>query len=261
MLELERIDLQDLSTALEDYSDLHSWWLDPQTGAIEVWTDELQADDESHPEDRGWLFIQPIVSSDGYADLVDFTEAVVDTRARDLLRRAIQGRGAFRRFKDTLSEFPELRDAWFEFHGVRMERRAIEWLSTGGVIDAGEAAGALATRPDANPNPNAHMDPVAVARKVAADLADLYGERLRDVRIFGSWARGDAHPESDIDILVVLDRVGSRWDERQRMEDVLWQRSFEHDIVVSAYPVGEDEFAGRDSAFIARIRAEAVALA
>jgi predicted nucleotidyltransferase len=33
-----------------------------------------------------------------------------------------------------------------------------------------------------------------VARAVARDLRQLYGERLRDVVLLGSWARGDAHP-------------------------------------------------------------------
>jgi hypothetical protein len=41
---------------------------------------------------------------------VDFTERVRDPRAHDLLERAIEGRGAFRRLKDTLFEFPQLRE-------------------------------------------------------------------------------------------------------------------------------------------------------
>ena len=36
-------------------------------------------------------------------------------------------------------------------------------------------------------------------------LEDLYGERLRGVILFGSEARGDAEPDSDIDLLVLLE--------------------------------------------------------
>ncbi len=45
-----------------------------------------------------------------------FVQLVRDPRARDRLDRALQGRGPFRRFKDTLLEFPGLREAWFRFH-------------------------------------------------------------------------------------------------------------------------------------------------
>ena len=41
---------------------------------------------------------------------MDFTERVRDPRAHDLLERAIEGRGAFRRFRGTLFEFPEPRE-------------------------------------------------------------------------------------------------------------------------------------------------------
>src|SRR5947199_401104 len=78
------------------------WWLDPRTGELEPWF-ELGANlDGTHPEDRGLLAIEPIESSESYSDMADFAEGVSDVRARDLLLRAIAGRGAFRRFKDTL---------------------------------------------------------------------------------------------------------------------------------------------------------------
>ncbi|MGH9243243.1 MAG: UPF0158 family protein [Acidimicrobiales bacterium] len=55
----------------------------------------------------------------------EFIELVPDQRPAHLLARAIDGRGAFRRFKDTLSDLPELRDQWFIFHDARMSRRAV----------------------------------------------------------------------------------------------------------------------------------------
>ena len=56
--------------------------------------------------------------------MAEFVAAVHHRRAADLLDRAISGRGAFRRFKDTLFEFPELRDTWFRFRDARARRRA-----------------------------------------------------------------------------------------------------------------------------------------
>src|SRR5437660_8872035 len=70
-------------------------------------------------EDSGWVCIDPVESGDGYRDMEDFITRVTDRRAADLLERAIAGRGAFRRFKDTLFEFPEVRERWFAFHDAR----------------------------------------------------------------------------------------------------------------------------------------------
>ncbi len=36
-------------------------------------------------------------------------------------------------------------------------------------------------------------------------LRDAYGPRIRDLRLFGSRARGESHEESDLDVLVLLD--------------------------------------------------------
>ena len=103
------------------------------------------------------------------------------------------------------------------------------------------------------------MDPLAVARSVTDDLRGLYGARLREVILYGSWARGDADPESDIDLLVVLDEVGSVWEEQERMDDVLWRHSLANATVVTAFPVAEGAL-GRESPFLLRAQAEGLAV-
>ena len=48
--------------------------------------------------------------------------------------------------------------------------------------------------------------PVALAlERLRASLDARYGARLREVVLFGSQARGAAHEESDVDVLVVVD--------------------------------------------------------
>ena len=238
MLDLDRLDLGELCTALEDNSPEHAWWLDPRSGELEPWSEVAANEDETHPEERGYIAVEPVDPSESYADMEDFAERVPDARARDLLQRAIAGRGAFRRFKDTLLEFPELRKAWFAFHDARMERRAIVWLDDRGLIESTAAERALADRPEPDlPASTVPLDAALVAGAVARDLEDLYRDRLKAVVLFGSRARGDAHPESDIDLLVVLDQVDSRWQELSRMSDVLWRHSLEHDVVVTEIPV------------------------
>jgi hypothetical protein len=257
VLDLERVDLDDLAEALEDHSYEHSWWLDVETGEVVLWSDYLKEQGEPHPETRGLRAIDPIPSHEGYEDMQDFIQRVRNPQARNLLERAIAGRGAFRRFKDTLLDFPELREAWFRFHDARVERRAIWWLVDEGLVDQVGGERAITERPDPElPELSGPFDPHQIARDVARDLRELYGDRLSSVLLFGSWARGDAHPESDIDLLVVLEHIDSVWDELRRMDPLLWRHSFDNDTVVTALPVAKGDVEERKRPVLVRAQAE-----
>lgn len=255
-LDLARVDLEALGEALEDHSEGSTWWIDPRSGEIIPWSDWLSDEDE-RPSERGWRRIEPLSSGESYADMEDFIERVRDPRARDLLKRAIEGRGAFRRFKDTLLELPDLRTAWFKLHDARMARRAIEWLREESLVDDEVADRAIATHEDPEPpQVGAPFDPDQVARRVAEDLRELYGKRLREVRLFGSWARGDATPESDLDLLVVLHPMEDPWAEHDRMDEILGRYLLDELIVVSAIPVSAAEFEAPHRPVLIRARIE-----
>jgi hypothetical protein len=264
LLDLEKVDRRSLAEALEDQSSETTWWFDPDTGDSEPYLDPVYTglDEEEHPSDRGLIAIEPIPSQEAYGDMEDFIGRVRDPRARDLLERAIAGRGAFRRFKDTLLDFPDLRQAWFAFHDARMERRAIEWLADQGLIERSVADQEVRTRKDPEfPELATGFDPFEIAQAVAGDLRALYGARLRRVLLFGSWARGDADPESDIDLLVVLDQVESPWEELRRMDAILWRHSFQSGAVIAAIPVAERELHDAAHPLLIRARAEGRAVA
>lgn len=102
----------------------------------------------------------------------------------------------------------------------------------------------------------APADGVEVARAVAADLAAFYGERLRRVVLFGSFARGDADDDSDVDLLVVLNRVDDEWKEFDRLLDLTWERVLSSGRAISPYPVTEAELAESDKPYLVRARQE-----
>ena len=66
-----------------------------------AWSEDM---DEPSPEEGDTRFVEPIPSFEAYEDMRDFVARVPDRRAADGLGRTIEGRGAFRRFKDTLYE-------------------------------------------------------------------------------------------------------------------------------------------------------------
>jgi hypothetical protein len=77
-------------------------------------------------------------SYEGYGDMQDFIATVEDERIAELLEVAINGKGAFRRFKDVLLHYPEERERWFKFKDDRMQERALEWLGEIGLSLAEE---------------------------------------------------------------------------------------------------------------------------
>jgi predicted nucleotidyltransferase len=61
-------------------------------------------------------------------------------------------------------------------------------------------------------------DPVLASYR--ATLAEVYGDRLDSVVLFGSRARGDARPDSDYDIAVFLKDITDRWAELDRLANL-----------------------------------------
>jgi hypothetical protein len=120
-------------------------YIDRETGEVltgsqdyplEIIPDE---DDENYEEveaefDLRYLPIPQEGSGDSYQDMADFIETVEDERLRDLLGVAIQGRGAFGRFKDVLrrSEYESERNRWFIFSEKCEYNRAVKWLTAQG---------------------------------------------------------------------------------------------------------------------------------
>ena len=69
-------------------------------------------------------------SHDGYNDMVGFTATVKDEHLQNLLSVALNGKGAFRRFKDVLYKYPEEQERWFKHSREQTEQRVREWLES-----------------------------------------------------------------------------------------------------------------------------------
>ncbi|HET6966442.1 MAG TPA: UPF0158 family protein [Acidimicrobiales bacterium] len=252
MLELSAVDLGALAEALEDHSDMVQWFIDPTTGEVIPWVED---GDEPCPDEDGARYIDPIPSGEAYRAMQDFVARVPDRRAADLLGRSIEGRGAFRRFKDTLFEFPELRDTWFRFHDVRMRRRAIEWLVDCHLVDDSAAESALADLEEPPIGPGT-VDPFVLAHDVAGRLRELFGPRLVDVVLFGSYANGTATDESDLDLAVILHDATSPWQDARRMDQILWEETLESGITVSTVVIDADDCQQATAPLLASAKAQ-----
>ena len=142
MLKLEQVDVDMIETALGS-QDWPGGYLDPETGAVyPVFEGEVMGDDgdPADPDEESWIAIAPQGSREPYEDMVAFAEQVTDPGLRRSLDRALEGKGAFRRFRTVMYEDApeETSRAWNDFRNARSELRALRWLADQDVVEAEE---------------------------------------------------------------------------------------------------------------------------
>ena len=96
-----------------------------------------------------------------------------------------------------------------------------------------------------------------LSAEVKQALVELYGDRLDRVILYGSYARGDFHAESDVDYLVVLrDKEVKAGKEIFYMGDKIGELSFDYDLFISAKPTSSVKFQTSDLLFYHNVRRE-----
>ena len=135
MLEIGMLDLEEIATALQDQNNWeHCWLIDPQSGKIGFWTEDGGIDGRTPVDldDLDLVPIEPLPSWVWYRDMADFAERVSDQRASRSLARAIEGKGAFHRFRD-LVHHEGLAEQWYAFSADRQLGRARAFLAGEGI--------------------------------------------------------------------------------------------------------------------------------
>jgi hypothetical protein len=128
------VDLEELSMLLEagfgeggGVVDLHTGAVWPSS-TIEYFQGEMAAEAPDFDDPDRCLYVGPEGSGEGYRDMEDFIASVADASRADRLAIAIEGRGAFRRFKDVISRWPDEQERWYRFSDERSRGRARQWL-------------------------------------------------------------------------------------------------------------------------------------
>ncbi len=65
--------------------------------------------------------------------MVEFAKKVEDELLREKLSIALDGKGAFKRFKNVMADYPDCREKWFKFRDERINKKVIEWLNSIGI--------------------------------------------------------------------------------------------------------------------------------
>jgi hypothetical protein len=131
------VDLEELSMILEGDRLMTGGRIDLRTGDVnpnsyfDSGLDEEEDEDDPDDPER-WLHVWTEGSRDGYRDMVAFLDTITDEVMVERLERSLEGRGAFRRFKDRLADVPGELERFFRFTEERKCGRARAWLAAAG---------------------------------------------------------------------------------------------------------------------------------
>lgn len=230
-----KIDLDELAYVLEDASWETDQYLDLETGQVVMVRDETRRELEAiyeetyDPEieeafdlaqvlkerdlpewyqqelletdrvEQEYLSRYISLSSDdphqGYRDMEDFIVTVRDDRLQDRLWQAIRGRGAFRRFKDTLARHPGEERRWFEFKDKLIQQRVLDWLASMDIEPIIESR--LAPDPPPSVRPRL-IEEVLIFVRAASQLRGV-----TRIALIGSLTTDEPEPK-DVDLLVTV---------------------------------------------------------
>lgn len=95
---------------------------------------------------------------------------------------------------------------------------------------------------------------------IARSFKQLVQQRVQplSIRVFGSRARGDAAPDSDLDVFVIVDQATSEIE--RYISDCAWEAGFARDVVIVPVVVGKDKIDGplKESVFILNVYREGI---
>jgi predicted nucleotidyltransferase len=107
-------------------------------------------------------------------------------------------------------------------------------------------------------------EPAVIANRLLDELKErltsAYGHRLHAVVLFGSEARGEAGPDSDIDVLAVLQtQSGDYGDDLERGLVAVYPVALRLGRRVSVKPLTREEYEHGDSPLLREVRRSGVA--
>lgn len=100
-----------------------------------------------------------------------------------------------------------------------------------------------------------------ILRELKKGLVDIYGDQLKAVYLFGSFARGEGHlPDSDIDVMIVLNGEFNYREVQKRSIDLVASLCLKYDVVITRKFASDKEYAESKMPLFLNIRNDAVAI-
>jgi predicted nucleotidyltransferase len=94
--------------------------------------------------------------------------------------------------------------------------------------------------------------------QLSAELAQLLGEKLERVFLYGSYARGEARIDSDLDILIVIKGEFDYAAMIRQSSELIARLSLENDVVISRAFISKYRLENEHSPFTLNVRREGI---
>jgi hypothetical protein len=193
------VDWEALEDAFENNApEVHSY-LHMTTGEVMRVVDGV-ADPQMHvriASDTNYLRIDPVSSREQYRWMERFIPTVEAPDLQASLTQAIDGKGAFRRFKDVLMSFAEERERWFTFRSERLRTFMEAWLEAHAIkaiTRPAWAEGSTPKAPESAPDSVEEPAPKSAGGGRRARNPETLRQQLREV--------GEALGPRDLDLVV-----------------------------------------------------------
>ncbi|RIK37937.1 MAG: nucleotidyltransferase [Chloroflexi bacterium] len=89
-------------------------------------------------------------------------------------------------------------------------------------------------------------------------FAQIFGDQFDRMLLFGSRARGDARPDSDIDVLVVLRGEFDYGEAIRLTSEIVSRLSLENELVLSRSFISKQQFDREQTPFLRNVRRESI---
>lgn len=122
--------IEEVIVALDNASYEVRYYFNKETREVDYFIEDIIEEQDSENDEidfSDWIEIDGIQSYEKYEVMQDFA-ARQNQKLQDMLFSALNGKGAFRRFRNVLDRFPEILENWYEFEHEWLKRRAIEFL-------------------------------------------------------------------------------------------------------------------------------------
>ncbi len=104
----------------------------------------------------------------------------------------------------------------------------------------------------------------AIVKKLVLEIKtyaiQVYGDKIKQVILYGSQARKTATFESDIDLLIIVDESLDPFEVRRQLSDILWDLFIDTGEFISVVILPEEFFVNYNSAFIQNVKEEGIVI-
>lgn len=97
-----------------------------------------------------------------------------------------------------------------------------------------------------------------ILNELKSGLQEKYGNKLIDIRLFGSYATGSERVDSDIDIAIILEDFSHACSEIEKTGDLISALSLKFDTLISLVPIKERDWLKTKTSLISSIKRDGV---